>query len=435
MIQSENQNVTPDGGIIKIPIVSRPEGKDIKWTRGINAKFHYKAFAYLLPGQKEECNHETDCAHKSHSFCGSDCTGEKKNDHMKNKIELMQKLLDSSKISKDDKKQPKVELDPNLKPVRQQVSNSRDLQPTPFELRIGYSFSVKAMELCIKTMKIGERARFLCMPEYCDGFSQLESVMRQEKMNRELKEQGKPPINFGGCCAHATPEMMEINKGLEDLIQVPLEFEFELVEVQHPDSFEREPWELTPYEKYLEIPKIKEEGNELFKKGDYENANKKYERCLTLAESLATTGIVLDLKKEKTEDEKRIKRGLEPEESIIPKDNKIELEKVELMIQSVRLNYAICKMKLKDYQSAIQQCNKVLQTDQKCVKALFRRGQSYLELGRDLDLAQKDFETLKNLMARGSPEFNQLAQLESMLQKKLKIHAQKEKQMFSGKLF
>ncbi|KAJ3258971.1 hypothetical protein HK103_003112 [Boothiomyces macroporosus] len=370
-MQGENQNVTPDGGIIKIPIVSKPEGKEIKWTRGINAKFHYKAFAYLLPGQKEECRHDTDCVHKSHSFCGSDCKDEKKSDHMKNKIELMQKLLNSSKTSKDEKK----------------------------------------------------------------GFSQLESVMRQEKMNRELREQGKPPINFGGCCAHATPEMMDINKGLEDLIQVPLEFEFELLEVQYPDTFEREPWEMNPYEKYLEIPKIKDQGNEFFKKGDYENADKKYDRCLLLAESLATTGIVLDLKKEKIEDEKRIKKGLAPEESIIPKDNKIELDQVEAMIQSSRLNYAICKMKLKDYQSAIQQCTKVLQNDQKCIKALFRRGQSYLELGRDLDLAQKDFDTLKQLMKAGTPEYSQLTQLESILQKKLKIHAEKEKKMFSGKLF
>ncbi|KAJ3269092.1 hypothetical protein HDV01_001865 [Terramyces sp. JEL0728] len=433
MIQTENQNVTADGGIIKIPIVSQPERKEIKWERGINAKLHYKAFAYLVPGQKEECKHDTDCVHKSHSFCGSDCKGEKDADRMKNKVELMQKLLDSSKITKDEKKETKIELDPNLKPVRQQVSNSRDLQPFPFELRIGYSFSVKAIELCIKTMKIGERARFLCMPEYCDGFSQLESVMRQEKMNRELKEQGKPPINFGGCCAHATPETMEINKGLEDLIQVPLEFEFELIEVQYPESFEKEPWEMTPFEKYKEIPKIKDLGNDFFKKGDYENADKKYERCLVLVESLATTGIVLDLKKEKTEDEKRIKRGLEPEESIIPKDNKIELEKVESMIQSARLNYAICKMKLKDYQSAIQQCAKVLQDDQKCVKALFRRGQCYLEIGRDLDLAQKDFEALKSLMVKGSPEYHQLAQLETLLQRKLKLHAQKERQMFAGK--
>lgn len=55
---------------------------------------------------------------------------------------------------------------PNLKPVRTQITDSRDAGV--FELRIGYKFSVVAMELCVKSMQIGERSRFLCMPEYCE---------------------------------------------------------------------------------------------------------------------------------------------------------------------------------------------------------------------------------------------------------------------------
>jgi hypothetical protein len=54
----------------------------------------------------------------------------------------------------------------NSAPVRYFVADSRQHDPdNPFELRIGYSFSVKAMELCVKSMSIGEKSRFLCQNE------------------------------------------------------------------------------------------------------------------------------------------------------------------------------------------------------------------------------------------------------------------------------
>jgi hypothetical protein len=55
------------------------------------------------------------------------------------------------------------------------VSDSRRFDSQkPFELRIGYSFIVKAMEICVKSMKPGEKSRFLCMNDYiqvCRVFS------------------------------------------------------------------------------------------------------------------------------------------------------------------------------------------------------------------------------------------------------------------------
>jgi hypothetical protein len=54
----------------------------------------------------------------------------------------------------------------NSAPVRYFVADSRQHDPeNPFELRIGYSFSVKALELCVKSMSIGEKSRFLCQNE------------------------------------------------------------------------------------------------------------------------------------------------------------------------------------------------------------------------------------------------------------------------------
>ena len=54
----------------------------------------------------------------------------------------------------------------NSAPIRYFVADSRKHDPeNPFELRIGYSFSVKAMELCVKSMNVGEKSRFLCQNE------------------------------------------------------------------------------------------------------------------------------------------------------------------------------------------------------------------------------------------------------------------------------
>ncbi len=55
----------------------------------------------------------------------------------------------------------------DIPPVRKLIGDSRAFNhESPFELRIGYSFSVVAMELCVKSMKIGEKSRFLCVNEY-----------------------------------------------------------------------------------------------------------------------------------------------------------------------------------------------------------------------------------------------------------------------------
>ena len=53
------------------------------------------------------------------------------------------------------------------------------------------------------------------------------------------------------------------------------------------------------------------------------------------------------------------------------------------------LNNAACKLKLKDYKQTIKLCTKVLDSDSKNVKALYRRAQVYIQLV-DLDLAEMD---------------------------------------------
>ena len=459
-LQRNSESLTGDGSIVKLPIKSQPSQPSIKWRKGVNARFHYSCHAYITPKPKKQPDETATAEHKkgddckdahchkpghqhahqhSHQGC-HDCGSSES--AMQKKVDMIKDLLEKTTLDKKKKKmkerssseqlKEEAPLDPNSKPVRTLISESKNNDPKPFELRIGYSFSVTAMEICIKSMKVGERARFLCMPQYCDAFIQLETIMRQEKLNRELVAEGKAPLSFSGCSAHMSPEMMAINQSLEDALGSPLEFEFELLSIQQPDSYEKEAWEMSPEEKYKEIPVVKDQGAKLYKMGDWPASLKKYERCLVLLETLASSGLVLDMRKEASD----IKRGVHTDsDSIVPKDNIVSLDTVDEWTRLCRLNYAACKLKLKDYPSVIIQCTEVLKTDPRNIKALFRRGQAYMELGRDLDLATRDFETLAVICKPDTAEYDELLNQQLKLDLKLKKHLEKEKMMYAGKLF
>jgi hypothetical protein len=163
--EQNSETITPDGGIIKIPIKEQKGGKLIKWVKGINAKFHYKVYAYVFPIFDGSTNENTCQGHahneQSHSCCSNKKT---KDEQLQEKVDLIKSLLEPKKS----KESAAILAEPKGKPVRTLVGDSRKNDEKPFELRIGYSFSVEAMEICIKTMKVGETARFLCMPDYCE---------------------------------------------------------------------------------------------------------------------------------------------------------------------------------------------------------------------------------------------------------------------------
>jgi tetratricopeptide (TPR) repeat protein len=183
----------------------------------------------------------------------------------------------------------------------------------------------------------------------------------------------------------------------------PLEFEIELFQVQEPGTFQRDAWELSHREKYDDIPKLKDEGNTFFKAGQYEEAIEKYTRALGFVEALEAAN------------------SWESESSQEERDTIANLSIL------LRLNYSAAKIKTQEYKDAIQQCSEVLKKDKNNQKALFRRGQAYLREGRELELAQKDFEILAQL----DPSLPELKQEQKVLNEKFKAAREKEKKMFS----
>ncbi|KAL4561072.1 hypothetical protein LXL04_033234 [Taraxacum kok-saghyz] len=165
-------------------------------------------------------------------------------------------------------------------------------------------------------------------------------------------------------------------------------------------SFEKEKdtWELTTPEKIETSCRKKEEGNTLFKKQKYERASKRYEKALSFIEY----------------------------DSAFSDEEK---QQAKLLKISCNLNNAACKLKLKDYKQTIKLCTKVLDSDSKNVKALYRRAQAYIQLV-DLDLAEMDIRKALEIDPK-----NRDVKLEyKLLKEKVKEYNKKDAQ-FYGNIF
>jgi len=303
--------------------------------------------------------------------------------------------------------------------------------------RIGRKFSVTSWEKAAKTMKAGECARFTCDKEQSAGFVPLAVVLRKEdKRKRAAMEKEDHHHHHHHCdhdynhddhnhnhnhghnsaaaveddghhsCGANFMRDMQENSDLFRYQGIPLVFEFEMLEVQEPGSFQREAWELTNEEKFAEVAIVKDQGNALFKEARYDAACEKYAFAIGLTEALLAS--------------------TQWEASAAP-DQLTQTDEFNL---SLRLNYAAGKIKLRDYEPAIAQCTEVLRKDKANQKALFRRGQAYLRVGRDLELAQKDLDALAAL----NPSLPDLKAEQKLLQEKQRAAREKEKKMF-GDMF
>ncbi|KAF0911958.1 hypothetical protein E2562_012770 [Oryza meyeriana var. granulata] len=108
--------------------------------------------------------------------------------------------------------------------------------------------------------------------------------------------------------------------------------------------------------------KIKTTGNRLFKEGKFALAKAKYEKVL------------------------REYNHVHPQDD---DEGKIFANSRS----SLQLNVAACYQKMGEYRKSIDTCNKLLEANPVHVKALYRRGMSYMLLG-DFDDAKKDFEKM-----------------------------------------
>ncbi|GAB2221586.1 hypothetical protein Droror1_Dr00012771 [Drosera rotundifolia] len=139
--------------------------------------------------------------------------------------------------------------------------------------------------------------------------------------------------------------------------------------------------------------KKKEEGNALFKAGEYAKESKKYEKGAEYIETVS--------------DEEK---------------NQSEALKI-----SCNLNNVACKLKLKDYKQAEKLCTKVLELDNRNVKAFYRRAQAYIHLV-DLELVEIDIRKALEI----EPDIREVKLEYKALKDKVKEYNKKDAKFYSN---
>jgi len=146
--------------------------------------------------------------------------------------------------------------------------------------------------------------------------------------------------------------------------------------------------------------KVKAIGNDLFKKGDSLKALRKYKKAI------------------------RYLVKADVDSSSDKEDNK-DLEMKKMLI-SLLLNSAACNLKIKEAQSAYEDCVEVLALDNDNVKAMYRKAQASIEL--------KDFDNAKNTLTKANtldPENKAVVGELNKIKKMIADKKQQEKQMYA----
>ena len=163
---------------------------------------------------------------------------------------------------------------------------------------------------------------------------------------------------------------------------------------------------LNDEEKRREIPKLKAEGNDLYKAGENEAAAQKYGQALQFFEDLM----------------------------LKEKPNDVDWRELDVERRPLLLNFVQCQLKLGQFYSAIEHATTILSSDPENVKARYRRAKAHVGAWNVVEAkgdyqhllsSVKDDENLRNLVQH---ELQQLTVAEQN-------RYQEEKSRLAGKLF
>nr|XP_012421902.1 PREDICTED: peptidyl-prolyl cis-trans isomerase FKBP4 isoform X2 [Odobenus rosmarus divergens] len=95
-----------------------------------------------------------------------------------------------------------------------------------------------------------------------------------------------------------------------------------------------------------------------------------------------------------------------------------DAQKAQGLRLASHLNLAMCHLKLQAFSAAIESCNKALELDSNNEKGLFRRGEAHLAVN-DFDLARADFQKVLQLYPSNKAAKAQLAVCQQRIRKQL----------------
>ncbi|XP_060135002.1 peptidyl-prolyl cis-trans isomerase FKBP4 [Zootoca vivipara] len=104
-----------------------------------------------------------------------------------------------------------------------------------------------------------------------------------------------------------------------------------------------------------------------------------------------------------------------------------EEAKAESLRLAAHLNLAMCHLKLKEYSQALENCNKALELDSSNEKGLFRRGEAELAVN-DYELARGDFQKVLQLYPSNKAAKAQLI----ICQQKIREQHEREKKLYAN---
>uniref|UniRef100_A0A0N5AG40 TPR_REGION domain-containing protein n=1 Tax=Syphacia muris TaxID=451379 RepID=A0A0N5AG40_9BILA len=298
-----------------------------------------------------------------------------------------------------------VEGFPDSRDQYEMIDSTRRSYPhgygKPLELVFGKKFQLPVLETCLKTMDIDEISQFDIDASELYSFPNVSAKLRdiakqEEGVAKGDAEQHRHHCALGGF-GTGYPE-------LDELIKEPksLRFIIHLLNVLQIEEYEPDRWQLNCEQKRESIEILRMKGNDLYKKGDYENAALQYREALTRIDNL--------LLNEK------------------PGDSEWkELDKQNIILY---LNLSQCYLNMELYYEAIGAADEVLRRDPTNEKAFFRKAKAETAVW-DLDEAEKNLD----MLVKYNVKLKNLAEQEKMKIAKLKEQRNSEQKNICKNMF
>uniref|UniRef100_A0A8B9UEU5 peptidylprolyl isomerase n=1 Tax=Anas zonorhyncha TaxID=75864 RepID=A0A8B9UEU5_9AVES len=309
-----------------------------------------------------------------------------------------------------------------------------------FSFDLGKGEVIKAWDIAVATMKVGEICRITCKPEYAYGSAGSppkippNATLIFEIELFEFKGEDLTDDEDGGIIRRIRKKGEGYSKPNEGAI-VEIQFEgrygdrvFDKRELQF-EIGEGDNYDL-PHGLEKAIQKMeKSEESIFYLKPNYGfgSAGKEKFQIPPDAE------LQYEVKLKSFEKEGKYKRAalqykkivswLEHESGLSEEED----TKAKSLRLAAHLNLAMCHLKLKEYSQALENCNKALELDSSNEKGLFRRGEAHLAVN-DFELARGDFQKVIQLYPSNKAAKVQLV----TCQQKIREQHEKEKKMYAN---
>ncbi|NWX33831.1 FKBP4 isomerase, partial [Notiomystis cincta] len=342
-----------------------------------------------------------------------------------------------------------------------------------FSFDLGKGEVIKAWDIAVATMKIGEICRIMCKPEYAYGSAGsppkippnatlIFEVAAKRLFRRRLWH------FVCAACLYRTPWAPAVHRyllislsGVLVFVTVQLEgrygdrvfdkreLRFEIGEGENfdiPHGLEKAIQKMEKTEESVFYLKpsygFGSAGNEKFKippdaELQYEVKLKSFEKAkesweMNTDEKLEQSCIVKERGTQYFKEGKYKRAALQYKKIVSWLEHESGLsEEEESKAKSLRLaahlNLAMCHLKLKEYSQALENCNKALELDSNNEKGLFRRGEAHLAVN-DFELARADFQKVIQLYPSNKAAKVQLV----TCQQKIREQHEKEKKMYAN---